>query len=59
MAGAATFLSPRGRVSRSVKSVDAILPSEPLVEVHSPGEPLDELHSPGEPLDELHSPGKP
>ena len=59
MAGAATFPSPRGRASPSVKSVDTILPSEHLVEVHSPGEPLDELHSPGEPLDELHSPGEP
>ena len=46
MAGAATFPSSRGRASPSVKSVDAILPSEPLVEVHSPGEPLDEVHSP-------------
>ena len=38
MAGAATFPSPRGRASPSVKSVDAILLGELLVEVHSPGE---------------------
>ena len=49
MAGAATFPSPRGRASSSVKSVDAVLPSELLVEVHSPGELLDEVHAPGKP----------
>ena len=59
MAGTATFPSPRGRASPSVKSADAVLPGEPLDEVHSPGEPLDEVHSPGESLDEVHSPPRP